>query len=191
MTEELVDVYAPDGSKTGEILTKEQAIKEGKLIKAFQIWILNNKNEVLMQLRSAEKIHDAGMIDICGGHVQSQEREIDAVVREMKEELGENVFSPDELKKIQKVGNGRVDFTKYGRQGNYIIPWYVLRIQRSIDYEDFDLQKEEIAKVKWIPYQDVKNAIISGKKNIRIPNTQTVVNLISKLEEKMYEEERE
>jgi isopentenyldiphosphate isomerase len=191
LTEELVDVYAPDGSKTGEILTKEQAIKEGKLIKAFQIWILNNKNEVLMQLRSAEKIHDAGMIDFCGGHVQSQEREIDAVVREMKEELGENVFSPDELKRIQKVGNGRVDFTEYGRQGNYIIPWYVLRIQRSIDYEDFDLQKEEIAKVKWIPYQDVKNAIISGKKNIRIPNTQTVVNLISKLEEKMYEEERE
>lgn len=191
MAEEFVDVYATDGSKTGEILTKEQAIKEGKLIKAFQIWILNNKNEALMQLRSLEKVHDAGMIDICGGHVQSGEMEIEAVVREIKEELGENTFSPSEFSKIQKIGTGRVDFTKYKRQGNYIVPWYLLKLNRSISYEDFELQETEIAKVKWIPYENVKSAIIEGKENIRIPNIEVVRNLLLKLEEKMCDKERE
>lgn len=191
MAEELVDVYALDGSKTGEILTKEQAIREGKLIKAFQIWIFNNKNEVLMQLRSRDKVNDAGMIDICSGHVQSGENEIQAVIRELREELGINVFTDREFKDILKIGTGRMDFTKYGRQGNYIVPWYFLKLKRTIDYSDFQLQEDEVEKVKWVPYECVKNAIIEGKKSIRIPNVDGIKNLLDKVDEKVYGREKE
>lgn len=55
MTEELVDVFDEYGVRTQETLSKDEAIERGKLIKAFQIWILNNKNEVLMQTRSGGK----------------------------------------------------------------------------------------------------------------------------------------
>ena len=187
MPEELVDVYNPDGSKTGEILTKEKAIKIGALIKACQVWIINSNNEVLMQIRSNDKIHDAGMLDLCSGHVQSGETEITAVVREIKEELGKEVFSEEEFRSMQKVGIGRVDFTKFGRMGNYIVPWYLLKLDRQIPEEVFNLQKEEVAKIKWIEYEKVKQAINEGRKEIRIPKIDSVLALLKKLDNKIYD----
>ena len=53
--DELVDVFTTDGYKTGEKMLREDAIKEGKLIKAFQIWIFNDKNQVLIEKRSKRK----------------------------------------------------------------------------------------------------------------------------------------
>ena len=53
--DEFVDVFTTDGYKTGETLLREEAIKQGKLIKAFQIWILNNENQVLIERRSKRK----------------------------------------------------------------------------------------------------------------------------------------
>lgn len=188
MEEELVEVYNPDGSKTGEILTREEAIESGKLIKAVQIWIINNIGEVLMQLRSTGKVHDAGMIDLCSGHVHVGESEKQAVYREIREELGEDVFCEEEFEKMQKVGVGMQNFTKFGRKGNYIVPWYLLRLDRQIPEEDFKLQKEEVAKVKWIPYEQVKQAIETGQKGIRIPRIEPVMRLLDKLDDRLYGE---
>ena len=54
--DERVDIFTKDGYKTGESMFKEEAIKQGKLIKAFQIWIINNQGEVLIEERSKRKI---------------------------------------------------------------------------------------------------------------------------------------
>lgn len=53
--DEFVDVFMKDGYKTGEKLLREDAIKQGKLIKAFQIWIFNDENQVLIEKRSKRK----------------------------------------------------------------------------------------------------------------------------------------
>lgn len=187
MEEELVDVFDENGVRTGETLQREEAIKLGKLIKAFQIWIVNNNNEVLMQIRSSSKIHDADMIDLCSGHVQSGETEIQAVIREIREELGDKAIQTREFENIAKIGNGRMDFRKYGRYGNYIIPWYCLKLKRTIPDSDFILQQEEVASVKWIPYELVKDTIKKGRNNIRIPYSSQTVQLLNKLDDYIYQ----
>mgnify|MGYP001652778069 FL=1 len=189
--EELVDIFTKDGYKTGISMPRETAIKEGKLIKAFQIWILNNNNQVLMEIRSNGKLHDAGMLDLCSGHVRQGERESQAVRREIKEELGENAIKTREFEKIIKVGSERCDFRKYGRPGNYIFPWYILKLDRKIPEEDFELQKEEVAAIQWMDYEKVKEIIKSGSNNIRIPYLPQTKNLLQKLDEIIYERGQE
>lgn len=190
MKEELVDVFDENGVRTGETIPREEAIRLGKLIKAFQIWIINNNNEVLMQVRSSDKVHDAGMLDLCSGHVQSGETEIQAVIREIKEELGKNAIQLKEFDNIAKIGNGRMDFRKYGRYGNYIVPWYCLKLKRTIPNENFELQKEEVSSVKWIPYEIVKDTIKKGEKNIRIPYIGPTVDLMNKLDNYIYQKKQ-
>lgn len=180
--EELVEVFNEYGFRTGEQLTREEAIKQGKLIKAFQIWIINEKGEVLIQKRSSTKVHDAGMIDLCSGHVQAGETETQAVIREIKEELGTNAIKDQEFEEIIRIGEARIDFTQYGRQGNYIVPWYCLKLDRKIPMQDFDLQESEVEAVRWAPYGILKYAIESGKPNIRIPYNGQIAILMHKLE---------
>ena len=191
MAEELVDVFDENGVRTQETLSKEEAIKEGKLIKAFQIWILNNENEVLMQRRCGGETQDAGMLDLCSGHVRSREIERHAVVREIIEELGEKAIRKNEFPNIQKVGTARMDFRKYGRKGNYIVPWYYLKLNRQIPETDFELEEEEVSSVEWIPYEEVKQIIRENKGNIRIPYLKETARLFEQLDGFVYEKTKE
>ncbi len=188
LAEELVDIYDENGVSTGESLPREIAIQSGKLIKAFQIWILNNQNQVLIQRRSSNKVHDAGMLDLCSGHVQSGELEITAVAREIVEELGPNAIKRQEFNNIRRVGMERADFRKYGRVGNYIIPWYYLKLNRQIPDDAFSLQREEVEAIEWIPYEKVKEIIRLGKQNIRVPYIKQTENLLKKLDEIVYKD---
>lgn len=191
MEVEFVDVFDEKGNQTQEKLSKEEAIKQGKLIKAFQIWILNNKGEVLMQRRSGGKTQDAGMLDLCSGHVRSKELERHAVSREIVEELGKNAIKENEFYRIQKIGTARIDFRNYGRKGNYIVPWYALKLNRQIPNEDFDLEEDEVSSVHWIPYEEVKEIIKQNKGNIRIPYLPETEKLFKKLDSFVYEKTKQ
>ena len=48
---ELLDIFDKRGNKTGEKMEKEEAIKSGKLLKAFQIWIINSNSQVRISVR--------------------------------------------------------------------------------------------------------------------------------------------
>ena len=52
---EILDIFDERGNKTGERMEKETAIKSGKLIKAFQIWIIDSNSQVLVQKKSKYK----------------------------------------------------------------------------------------------------------------------------------------
>lgn len=189
--DEFLDIFTKDGYKTGESLPREEAIRQGKLIKAFQIWIINDKNEVLLEVRSQGRLHDAGMLDLCSGHVQKGERESQAVKREVIEELGLKAIKEKEFENIVRVGTEHCDLRQYGRSGNYLLPWYVLKLNRTIPEEDFKLQEEEVASVKWLDYEQVKNIIKSGSNNIRIPYLPQTSRLMNKLDDIVYKREEE
>lgn len=131
------------------------------------------------------------MLDICSGHVQSGERELQAVTREINEELGEGVLSNQELEHITRIGTELCDFRKYGRVGNYIVPWYMLKLKRSIPVEKFSLEQEEVASIDWVEYEKVKQMIKDGSNNIRIPYLPQIKSLLEKLDDVLYERTRD
>src|SRR4030042_6476736 len=73
--------------------------KEGKLHRAFSVFIFNSKGELLMQKRAKDKYHSGGLwANTACGHPRANESLVDAAHRRLFEEMGFDC----ELKEIYK-----------------------------------------------------------------------------------------
>lgn len=82
-------------------MEKMEAHRKALLHRAFSVFIFNSKGEMLLQQRSPEKYHSAGLwTNACCSHPRPGEDTRDAAIRRLQEELG---FTAD----IEKV----FDFT--------------------------------------------------------------------------------
>lgn len=71
------------------ILEKMKAHWEGKLHRAFSIFIFNSKGEMLLQQRAFNKYHSGGLwTNACCSHPRPDEVTENAAMRRLKEELG-------------------------------------------------------------------------------------------------------
>ncbi len=88
MTKEFVILVDENDNDIG-VMEKLQAHQEGKLHRAFSIFIFNDKNEMLMQQRSLSKYHSAGLwANSCCSHPRPNETIKDAANRRLYEEMG-------------------------------------------------------------------------------------------------------
>lgn len=93
---EYIDIFDENNNPTGEKKEKQQAHEEGNFHRTAHIWIINDKNELLLQKRSASKKSHPNCWDISGaGHIKTGETVIDGVIRELKEELGVEIAEKD------------------------------------------------------------------------------------------------
>lgn len=114
-------------------------------------WIINDKGEVLLQKRSKNKKRNPNMWSKTGGHVLTDEKPIDALKRELKEELGINVFDNS----IILIGV----YKSNDEKNKYFSYDYVINVKYKI--EDYRLQVEELSEVKYITIDEM----IQLKKN--------------------------
>lgn len=89
MTEELIVLVDEKDSETG---TSEKIAAHrdgGKLHRAFSIFVFNNRGEMLLQQRAAEKYHCAGMwTNTCCSHQRPGETLEQAAHRKLEQEMG-------------------------------------------------------------------------------------------------------
>ena len=91
MVKEIVDEYNIRGEKIGTI-EKDIAHEKGLWHRSVHVWLLNDKNEVLIQYRCAEKKLYPNTWDCSfAGHIDAGESSVEAVKREGKEEIGIDV----------------------------------------------------------------------------------------------------
>lgn len=70
-------------------MDKWHAHKEGQLHRAFSVLVFNEKNELLLQRRSATKYHTPLLwTNTCCSHPRSEETVVDAAHRRLREEMG-------------------------------------------------------------------------------------------------------
>ena len=132
------------------VMEKLQAHQEGKLHRAFSIFIFNNKNELLLQQRALSKYHSGGLwTNTCCSHPSPNETILDAAQRRLFEEMG---ISCD-LKIINHFiyqsdfENGLKEY-----EFDYII------IGQSNDVPL--INKDEVANYKWQSIAEIENDII-------------------------------
>ncbi len=71
------------------VMEKMQAHVEGKLHRAFSVFIFNDKGELLLQQRALNKYHSAGLwTNTCCSHPRPNETIKDAANRRLYEEMG-------------------------------------------------------------------------------------------------------
>lgn len=154
--EEFFDVLNENGEYTGKVESREQCHKQGLWHKAVVVFVINSKEQVLLQRRSPNKKMWPDMWDItAGGHVLAGEFGFQAIIREAKEELGLQLNIND----IIFIGSTISTNIKGDIVNNHFNEYYIAR--KDIDETELKLQKEEVSEVKWID----KNEIIEKIKD--------------------------
>ena len=144
---EYLDLVDESGKLIGSKKLRNEVHRDGDWHKAVNIWIINSKGEVLIQKRAATKESYPNFWDVsCAGHVDAGETPLQTTIREAQEELG-LIVDPAKLKYLFSVNEEHFlnEGTFIDREIREI---YLLKLDQPA--EDFTLQKEEVAEVKWI-----------------------------------------
>ena len=71
------------------LMPKLEAHEKGVLHRAFSVFILNQKSQLMLQRRALDKYHSPGLwTNTCCSHPRESEGNIEAGVRRLKEEMG-------------------------------------------------------------------------------------------------------
>lgn len=129
---------------------KMKAHEEGKLHRAFSIFIFNSKKELLLQRRASSKYHCGGLwTNTCCSHPRPGEKIIDAAKRRLKEEMGiitEDVWNVTSFVYKAILGNGLTEHEyDYVLVGNY--------------NESPRLNPKEADGWKWVTLEELKKDI--------------------------------
>jgi len=152
MAEKKVVLVDKNDNQIG-LMPKMEAHQKGVLHRAFSIFIINSQNQILLQKRSANKYHSAGLwTNTCCSHPREGENIIDAGTRRLHEEMG--------IKTDLKVA---FNFTYKAELENGLI-------EHEYDYVligKFNgtpkLNKDEAEDWKWISIEEVRKDIIENQ----------------------------
>jgi len=131
---------------------KLKAHREGKLHRAFSIFVFNSKGEMLLQQRAFKKYHSGGLwTNTCCSHPKVGETVLEAGHRRLKEEMGfdcelSEVFSFVYKAKLDnELTEYEFDHVLFGQfNGNPVI------------------NKDEVADFKWIDLKSLTKDIKSN-----------------------------
>lgn len=165
---ELWDVYDMNRNKKNTIMARGDKFKEGDYHLVVHVCIINSKNEMLIQQRSAIKTYLTSLWDFtAGGTVEHGETSQQAGMRETFEELGIKINLEDTLPQFaMNYEKGFDDF--------YLV-------KQDVDIKTVTLQTSEVQDVKWASRDEVLKMIDSGE---FCPYYRSLVNMIFDMQNK-------
>lgn len=147
---EYFDVLTENGEFTDRIESREECHSKGFWHKAVAVYIINSKNQVLLQKRSGTKKLWPNLWDIsAGGHVLAGEFGFQAIIREIKEELGIDI----EKKNITFIGGSTSVNIKPDIINKHFNEYYI--VNKDVEISDLKLQTEEVSDAKWIDKDEI------------------------------------
>ena len=143
---ELIDIVDENNKLTGHAEERTLAHKKCLWHRHVSSWIMNKNGEILLQKRSANKPRNPNKWAKTGGHVDSGESVKNAILREVKEEVGIDI--PKNQVEILEIYKSKDPNNKYFAYDFLFIVDYKI--------EDYVLQKEEVSEVKYVTIEDME-----------------------------------
>ncbi|MGE7927870.1 NUDIX hydrolase [Lysinibacillus xylanilyticus] len=88
---EIWDVYDKNKNKTNKRHVRGEKLAGGDYHVVVHVWIKNNKGEILLTKRHPDKTYP-NLWECPGGSILAGESSLDGAIREVKEEIGINLF---------------------------------------------------------------------------------------------------
>lgn len=146
---EYLEYFDEKNEKKIGIEEREIVHKRNLWHREIAVWVMNEKNELLLQRRSSRKKQGANKFSITAGHVGINEKEILAAKRELHEEIGIN-FDEADLKLI--------DIYKNEQENNNCFSYtYLVKTNKKI--KDMKMQEEEVSELKYISIGELEDKI--------------------------------
>ena len=162
---EYTDLYDENKNLTGEKLFREKGTKlivpKGRYSIVVLAFIENSNGEFLFQMTSKRK---KNVWATTGGHVKSGQTSKEAIIEEIKEELGIDI-NEDEVKlfKTYKYDDAFKD---------------VFYIKKDIDINSLTYEKDEVEYVKYLTKDEILD-LINNNGNIRKTNIDAFLDIIN------------
>lgn len=181
--EESLTFYNEQNEPIG-IVNREEGINRGLLLEGVQLWIINPEtNQVLMQRRSRNKQNNPNKIDVSvSAHVDPDETATQAMLREAGEEIG-LTDSEYLYNNMQKFAENKINLADYGRQGRYIMHFYLAFLNNPL--ESYTKQDSEVEELFFMDYEEVKRRVRSDDQEMLMPKSDEAEKLFSALDEKI------
>jgi len=181
--EESLTFYNEQNEPIG-IVNREEGINRGLLLEGVQLWIINPETkQVLMQRRSRNKQNNPNKIDVSvSAHVEPNETATQAMLREAREEIG-LTDSEYLYNNMQKFAENKINLTDYGRQGRYIMHFYLAFLNNSL--ESYTKQDSEVEELFFMDYDEVKRRVKNNDPEMLMPKSEEAEKIFSALDEKI------
>lgn len=148
---EYIDIFDENNNPIGKIKEKQQAHEDGNFHRTAHVWIINDKNELLLQKRSASKKSHPNCWDISGaGHIRAGESVTEGAIRELKEELGVETTEKD----LNYIATIKSTKNPKNMEFGYV---YLLRCNKKI--EDYIFEDDEVSEVKYVYFEYLEKMI--------------------------------
>ncbi len=145
---ELVDLLNNRKELIGETCERN-SVPNGKYRLSIHIWIVNDKNEIFIQQRSANRKKFPNMWTNTGGACVAGETSIETVFRELKEELN---ITPN-IDNLELIAS-------YKREKDYVDVWL---LRQNINITDLKFNDNEVQAAKWVTIEEWKKLLIEEK----------------------------
>ena len=154
MKEEFLEVYSPEGTKTGQKKSKSEIHRKGLFHSTVHVWIFTEEGNVLIQKRSKKKELNPGVWDVSvAGHIKFNENIKKAAKRETLEETGININTKD-LLKIGVYRSINIHPTAIDKE---FFHTYILKIDKNSINLDF--KNNEVDDLKFISIEEMESLI--------------------------------
>lgn len=144
---ELVDIYNNKHEIMGYTKGRKELV-EGEFRLSCFVWILNDKDEILVQQRLASAKKCPNMWETASGGAEAGDTAKTAALRELEEELG--IIAND--KDLRFIGS-------YARINDFV---EVFLLKSNISIDDLKLQEDEVQAAKWMSISEFEKIIAEG-----------------------------
>lgn len=136
---------------------QEKQLTEEEWLEGVSCFVVNEKGEVLIEKRVGKGL-TPNKLDLCSGHIDNEETQTQAMIRELKEELGIEI---EESMNVIKLDSNAAPlrFLSSNKKRNFFITFYFL----ERDTSQVKIQEEEIEKIVWLPLEETFALIKSGR----------------------------
>lgn len=156
---ELLDVLDEEGNLTGNKEDKDIIHEKGLWHREVCALIRNRKGEYLIQKRAATKKQAPNKWGMTAGHVDAGEDFEEAMIREIREELGIEVA----LEELTPLATFKETFENETTTNNNYTRYYFYETNRKI--EDYTICLEELSELKYITIEEMEEAVEKKDEN--------------------------
>lgn len=143
---ELLDVVDENNDLLGIVEDRKTVHEKGLWHRLVSCWIMNEKGEILLQKRSCMKKRNPNKWSRTGGYVNAGESVENAIIREVKEEIGIEL-SKQKLKLLCTYKRDNIQDKYFG---------YDFFASVTSKIGECVLQEEEVSAVKYMTIEDME-----------------------------------
>lgn len=167
---EILDLYDGRKNKLNKTYIRNDGEpKIGEYKQSVHVWIINNKEKLLIERRSFNMRKNPGKWAFVGGVPDTGETSLEGAIREVKEELGIELKQRD----IELL-------ISLKREHDFVDVWIA---KDDTELEDIIMQESEVSEVKWVSIDELEKLINNGE---FVPSINLYYELFKKLLYKYY-----